>query len=66
MKQHFDSKVRDFAKIFKTDLHKKTSYFKSEEFTVADPLELLVLDLNEVDEKKEGKAFKKNLLVKHG
>lgn len=49
MKQHYDQKVRDYAKIFKTDLFKKTSFFKCEEFTSADPLEVLLLDLNDID-----------------
>lgn len=65
MKQHVDKKVRDYAKIFKTDLLRKTSYFKSEEFTTTDPLDLLTLELNEIDCVKESKAFKRNLLIKH-
>ena len=44
---------------------KKTSYFKSEEFTTAEPLDLLIMDLNDIDDKKEGKALKKNLLIKN-
>lgn len=33
LKNCVDQKVRDYAKILKTDLMRKTSYFKSEEFT---------------------------------
>lgn len=50
MKQHFDSKVRDYAKIFKTDILRKTSYFKIEELTTEDPIDLLLLDINEVSD----------------
>ena len=65
MKQHYHKKVRDFAKIFKTDLMKKTSFFKSEDYTVTDALDLLKMDIEDIDDVKEGKSFRTNLLVKN-
>lgn len=33
MKHHYDSRIRNFAKIFKTDLLRKQAFFKCEEYT---------------------------------
>ncbi len=65
MKNHVDSRVRNYAKVFKTDFKRKTQFFKSEEFTTVDPLDLLMQELNDIDDEREGESFKKNLLVKH-
>ena len=65
MKQSVDQRIRDFAKIFKTDFIKKTSYFKTEDFTLVEPIEVLALELNEIDDVKEAQALRKNLLVKN-
>ncbi|CDW88629.1 nucleolar complex protein 4 homolog [Stylonychia lemnae] len=65
MKQSIDQRVRDYTKMFKTDLIKKNSFFKTDDFTLVDPIEVLALDLAEIDDAKEAKALKKNLLIKN-
>ena len=62
MRQHIDSNVRTYAKVFKTEFLRKTAFFKCEELTQVDPLDMLMQDLNEIDNEKEGEALKKNLL----
>lgn len=66
LRQHMDSGIRNYAKVFKTEFIRKTAYTKCEEFTQADPLAILKQDLDEVDNEKEGDAFKKHLMIKHG
>jgi hypothetical protein len=66
MRQHFDSNVRQYAKVFKTDFIRKTAFFKCEELTQVEPLDMLLQDLEDIDHEKEGEALKKNLLMKHG
>jgi hypothetical protein len=61
-----DSNLRNYAKVFKTDFVRKTAFTKCEEFTQADPLSVLMQDIDEVDNEKEGEAFKKHLMIKHG
>ena len=61
-----DSNVRQYAKVFKTDFLRKSAFFKCEEFTNIDPIEVLKQELEEVDNEKEGEALKKNLMMKHG
>ena len=41
MKHHYDDRVRNYTKVFKTDFPKKEAYFKIEEFAAAQPLDLL-------------------------
>ena len=41
MKEHIDSKVRNYAKVLKTDFMKKGAFFKSEELVAVDPLDIL-------------------------
>lgn len=66
MKSHYDERVRNYSKVFKTELNRKEAYFKCEDFTTVDPLEVLEQDLNDIDNEKEGLALKKHLLKKHG
>ena len=66
LRQHLDSSIRNYAKVFKTDFVRKTAFTKCEEFTSADPLSVLMQDIDEVDNEKEGEAFKKHLMIKHG
>ena len=66
LREHMDSGVRNYAKVFKTEFVRKTAYTKCEEFTQADPLAVLRQDLDEVDNEKEGEALKKHLMIKHG
>ena len=66
MRQHVDSSVRTYAKVFKTDFLRKTAFFKCEDFTSVDPIDMLLQELDEVNHEKEGEALKKNLLQKHG
>jgi U3 small nucleolar RNA-associated protein 19 len=66
MRQHFDSSVRNYCKVFKTDFLRKTAYFKCEDFTSVNPIDVLGQELDEIDNEKEGEALKKNLMMKHG
>ena len=66
LRQHMDSAIRNYAKVFKTEFVRKTAYTKCEEFTQADPLAVLGQELDEVDNEREGEAFKKHLMIKHG
>lgn len=65
MKHHYDSRVRNYTKVFKTDFMRKAAFFKCEEFTQVDSLDILLQDLNDIDDIKEGEALKRNLLVKY-
>ena len=66
MREHYDQNVRQYAKVFKTDFLRKTAFTKVEDFTQVDPIDMLLQDLEEVDNEKEGDALKKNLLQRHG
>lgn len=63
---HYDQRVRDFAKILKTDLLARPTSLKVEEFAQADPLALLKTELNDLDMSKEIGHIRKNLLNRHG
>ncbi len=63
MKQHYDSRIRDFCKFFKTDLKAKTNVVKPESFLGASKL---VKDLEEIDAAKDGQLVSKNILKRHG
>lgn len=54
MKYHYDENVRNYSKVFKTEFLRKEAFFKCEEFTTVDPIEILETELNEVDNEKEG------------
>lgn len=41
-RQHYDSNVRNYAKVFKTDFIRKTAWVKCEEFTQVDPIDMLM------------------------
>jgi len=51
MRQHYDSRIRDFCKLFKTDLKAKTSVVKPESFLGPSKL---MRDLEEIDAVKDG------------
>lgn len=66
MRNHCCSGVRSYAKVLKTDFIRKTAFFKLEDITQVDPLDMLLQEVKDVDNDKEGDALKKNLLMKHG
>lgn len=66
MRQHLDSSVRNYAKVFKTDFLRKAAFFKCDDFTQADPIQVLMQELQDVNNEKEGEALKKNLMVRYG
>ena len=66
MESEFDETVRNYCKLFKGDISRKTNFFKCEEFTSIDPLESILGDLGQIDLKREQKAINKNLLIKNG
>ena len=45
---------------------RKSALFKCEEFTQVDPLAVLLQELEDVNNEKEGDALKKHLMAKHG
>lgn len=61
-----DETVRNYCKLFKGDISRKTNFFKCEEFTSIDALDSIQNDLNSIDLKREAKAITKNLLIKNG
>ena len=50
---HFDQRVRDFAKILKTELLSRPSMLKAQDFAEADSLALLKTEVKEIDLSKE-------------
>ena len=52
MQKHYDQRVRDFCKLFRTDFLRKTVFYKSEDFISEDPLNQIIADLEQLDEKK--------------
>ena len=63
---HYDQRVRDYAKILKTELLSRPTLLKAEDFAQADSLSLLRTELTEIDLTKEVGLIKKNLLQRHG
>ena len=53
IESEFDETVRNYCKLFKGDISRKTNFFKCEEFTTIDPLESILGDLNQIDLKRE-------------
>jgi hypothetical protein len=41
MRSHYDERVRNYSKVFKTDLNRKEAFFKCEDFTTVNSLEVL-------------------------
>jgi len=63
---HFDQRVRDYAKILKTELLLKPTDKKAQDFAQADTLALLKDEIAELDLNKEVTIIRKNLLSKNG
>jgi len=51
--------------LFKGDISRKTNFFKCEEFSGIDALDILKTDLNSINLIKEQKSINKLLLKKH-
>lgn len=66
IESEFDETVRNYCKLFKGDISRKTNFFKCEEFTTIDPLESILGDLGQIDLKREQQAINKNLLIQNG
>lgn len=66
MRSEVNEAVRNYCKLFKGDISRKTNFFKCEEFASIDPLEAIAQDLQGLDFDKEASIINKNLLVKHG
>lgn len=66
MQQHYDQRVRDFAKVLKTDIGAKKDFIKAQDYAQADNLALLKADLDELDFSKEAALIRKNLMARHG
>ena len=45
MKKHYDQRVRDFCKLFRTNFLGKTVFYKAEDFISLDPLNSIITDL---------------------
>ena len=65
MKHEFDEQVRKYAKLFKGDISRKTNYFKCEEFTTIDSLDVIAEEIKAMDSVKEQLSINKNLLITH-
>jgi U3 small nucleolar RNA-associated protein 19 len=53
IKSEFDETVRNYSKLFKSDLSRKTNFFKCEDFSGIDALDILKTDLNSINLIKE-------------
>ena len=65
MKDEFDEQVRNYTKLLKGDLSRKTNFFKCEEFQQIDQLDEIERELQSISLDKEALSVKKNLLIKH-
>ena len=65
MKCELDETVRNYSKLFKGDISRKTNFFKCEEFTSMLPLDMIADDLKSIDLAKENKAIHKSILFKY-
>ena len=61
MKQHYDSRVRDFCKLFKTDIKAKSNLMKTEGFAST-----LMKDLQDLDASKEASLVSRTVLKRNG
>ena len=66
MKSEFDESVRNYSKLFKGDISRKTNFFKCEEFSVMDSLSNIADEIKSIDLKKEAMSINKILLLKNG
>uniref|UniRef100_A0A7S3CN84 CCAAT-binding factor domain-containing protein n=1 Tax=Strombidium rassoulzadegani TaxID=1082188 RepID=A0A7S3CN84_9SPIT len=62
MKQEFDGAVRNYSKLLQGDLHRKTNFFKCDEFTQIDPLTELEFELGNLQFIREAFSVKKHLI----
>jgi hypothetical protein len=53
MTSEFDETVRNYSKLFKGDISRKSAYFKSEDFSAINSLDSILDDLNSIDILKE-------------
>mmetsp|Transcript_118803 Transcript_118803/g.165527 ORF Transcript_118803/g.165527 Transcript_118803/m.165527 type:complete len:104 (-) Transcript_118803:150-461(-) len=68
MKNHYDQRVRDFCKLFKTNFMQKTVFYKTEQLLSAEgegPVDQLIADLKSVEAVKDGKIYSKHLASKY-
>ena len=65
MKSDLDEQVRNYSKLFKGDISRKSAYFKSEEFAGMDPIQSILTDMDKVDIALETKAVTKAVLIEH-
>lgn len=66
IKSEFDEQVRNYTKLFKGDISRKTNFFKCEEFSGMDALASIADDIKSIDIEKETKSVNKILLIKNG
>ena len=64
MKDEFDEQVRNYTKLFKGDLSRKTSWFKCEEFTGLDDITRIIGELDGIDQEKEAQSVRKSIMNK--
>lgn len=65
LQNEMDEQVRNYCKLFKADLSRKTNFFKCEEFAAIDPLEQISQDISNIDLSKESMAVQKSILIFH-
>lgn len=65
MNSGVDETVRNYSKLFKGDISRKTTFFKCEDFAGSNSLELIGQDLQSIDIPREVKAINKSILIKH-
>ena len=65
LQNEMDEQVRNYCKLFKADLSRKTNFFKCEEFALIDPLDQITEEINSMDLAKESAAIQKSILLAH-
>jgi len=65
MKSELDETVRNYSKLFRGDLSRKSNFFKCEDFAGVQSLDSIIDDLNSIDVVKENAAINKSVLIKH-
>jgi len=65
MKNEFDETVRNYSKLFRGDLSRKSNFFKCEDFAGLQALDSIAEDLGSIDIVKENSAINKSILIKH-
>jgi hypothetical protein len=63
MNCELDETVRNYSKLFKGDISRKTGFFKCEQFTGQNSLDMILKDLEGINVERENVAITKSILI---